>query len=204
MRSETASRILTIAAEVGVLRPRDLVSRGIRREVASVWLGRLSRQGLLRRSARGLYILPASEPTEHHTVAQVCKRIPRGVVCLISALRFHELTTQMPFEVWLAVDRKARRPVVSDLPVRIVRFSGAALDSGVEEHTIEGVPVRMFSPEKTVADCFKYRHKYGLDVAIDALRDCLRRRTGSADEIWRHAKICRVANVMRPYLEAMA
>ena len=128
--------------------------------------------------------------------------MPSGVVCLLSALRFHELTTQTPYQVWVALDRKSRKPRV-DLPVRIVRFSGEVLNQGYDVQRIEQVPVKIYSPAKTVADCFRYRNKIGLDVAIEALKDVLRERKASVDDLWRYAKICRVANVMRPYLEAV-
>jgi predicted transcriptional regulator of viral defense system len=141
--------------------------------------------------------------TEFHSLEEACKRVPHGIVCLLSALRFHGLTTQAPFEVWLAIDRKARLPRLGALPLRIVRFSGRALKEGVEEHRIEGVPVKTYNPAKTVADCFKYRNKIGLDVALEALRDCRRQRKCTNDELWRYAKVCRVANVMRPYMEAL-
>lgn len=147
--------------------------------------------------------MPSADVTEHHSLAEVCKRVPHGVICLLSALRFHELTTQNPFEVWIAVDIKAREPKLEPLQVRVVRFSGKALTEGVEEMTIEGVRVRVYNPAKTVADCFKYRNKVGRDVALEALRDCLSQRKATRGEIWSYAQICRVANVMRPYLEAV-
>jgi predicted transcriptional regulator of viral defense system len=126
------------------------------------------------------------------------------VVCLLSALQFHDLTTQAPFQVWLAIDRKAWLPKEPRLPIRIVRFSGPALEKGIEEHIIEGVSVKVYNPAKTVADCFKYRNKIGLDVALEALRDCRRERKCTNYDLWEYAKICRVANVMKPYLEATA
>ena len=129
--------------------------------------------------------------------------VPKGVICLLSALRFHDLTTQAPHEIWIAIDRKTRLPVNKALPIRFVRFSGPALIEGVESHIIDGIPVAIYQPAKTVADCFKYRNKIGLDVALEALKDCLRNRRCQADTLWRFAKICRVSNVMRPYLEAM-
>jgi predicted transcriptional regulator of viral defense system len=150
-----------------------------------------------------LYIPADAPPTENRTLAEACKRVPRGVVCLLSALRFHELTTQLPFEVWLALDRRAWRPRVEGIPLRIVRFSGPALTTGIEEHQVEGVPVKVYSPAKTVADCFKYRYKIGLDVALEALRDCLRQRKATIDELWEAARVCRVTQVIRPYLEAL-
>jgi predicted transcriptional regulator of viral defense system len=195
-----AARTLEAVRQTGVIRPRDLAGTGGHR----AHLQQLLQQGLVERSGRGLYTLPDAEITEHHSFAEACKRVPHGVICLLSALRFHNLTTQAPFEVWLAIDRKARLPRTDTPPLRIVRFSGAALSEGVEEHLIEGVTVRVYNPAKTVADCFKYRNKIGLDVALEALRECRRERRATMDEVWRYAVVCRVANVMRPYLEALA
>lgn len=126
-----------------------------------------------------------------------------AVICLLSALRFHELTTQNPFEVWIMIDRKARQPAIEHPPVRVIRASGAALKEGANFHRLEGVLVRVTHPAKTVADCFKYRSKVGTDVAIEALRDCWRQRKATMDEIHRYAKIDRVVNVMRPYMESL-
>ena len=134
---------------------------------------------------------------------EACKRVPRGVVCLLSALQFHKLTTQAPSEVWLALDRKARAPREGGQPLRFVRMSGRALTEGIEDHRIEGVAVKVYKPAKTVADCFKYRNKIGLDVALEALRDYRQKHRAGMDELWRFAKICRVERVMRPYLEAL-
>lgn len=191
-------RILEIARRVGVLRPRDLDVYGIPR----VHLRRLLDRGLLQRVGRGLYVLPEADATEHHTLAEACKRVPRGVVCLLSALRFHGLTTQAPHEVWLAIEGKAWQPRVDHPPLRFARFSGRAFEAGIEEHCIEGVDVRVYDPAKSVADCFKYRNKIGLDVALEALRECRRLRKCTNDQIWHYAQICRVANVIKPYLEA--
>lgn len=129
---------------------------------------------------------------------------PEAVVCLLSALRFHELTTQIPHEVWLAIENKAWRPRSAPWPVRLVYMSGPAFEEGIERHVIEKVPVRIYSAAKTVADCFKYRNKIGLDVAVEALRDYLSCNRGGADELWKYARICRVTRVLQPYLEAMA
>lgn len=183
-----------------VLRTRDLERLGVSRKN----LKRLSDQGVIERIGRGLYRVAASEATEHQTLVEACKRVPQGVVCLLSALRFHGLTTQNPFAAWLAIDRKAWLPRVDYPPLQIVRFSGEALQSGVEIHVLQGVQVRIYSPSKTVADCFKYRNKIGLDVAIEALRDCIARRLCTIDDLWRFARVCRVANVMRPYLESLS
>jgi predicted transcriptional regulator of viral defense system len=195
-----ADKILELVREAGVLRPRDLD----RHDIARTYLSRLCIAGKLQRIARGLYVLPESGVTEHHSLAEVCKRVPNGVVCLLSALRFHELTTQAPFEVWLAIGEKAWRPRLAYPPLRIVRFSKTTLHAGIEEHQIEGVPVHVYSPAKTVADCFKYRNKIGLDVAIEALRECWRAQRCTMDDLWHYADICRVQNVMRPYLESVA
>lgn len=151
---------------------------------------------------RGLYRLPDADVTTHHGLAQAVKAVPKGVICLLSALRFHEIGTQAPPEIWMALDRRAARPRARHPKTRIVRFSGKALAEGVDEHTIEGVQVRIYSPAKTVADCFKYRNKVGLDVALEALREVLRSRKCSTDELWKYAKICRVTKTMRPYMEA--
>ena len=183
-----------------MLRPRDLDAHGIPR----VYLSRLCERGLLHRVGRGLYALPTADVSEHHTLAEACRRVPHGVVCLLSALSFHEMTTQAPFEVWLAIAGRVWRPRVDYPTLRFVRFSGRALEAGVETHLIDGVAVRVFNPAKTVADCFKYRNKIGLDVALQALRDCHRQRRCTNDDLWSYAKICRVASVMRPYMEATA
>jgi predicted transcriptional regulator of viral defense system len=196
----TASeQILEIVKRQRIVRARDLAGRGIARE----HLIRLLRRGVLTRAARGIYMLAGAPVTEQHGLALAGKQAPNAVVCLLSALQFHGLTTQQPHEVWIAVGVKARKPVITWPAVRVVRFSGAALTEGVESHQIESVPVRVYSIAKTVADCFKYRRKIGTDVAIEALRDALRKRV-SVDTIYRFARICRVANVIRPYLESAA
>jgi predicted transcriptional regulator of viral defense system len=199
MQTSKAKAVLELARRQGIIRPKDLKERGLPPE----YLWQFYQKGKLERSGRGVYRLPAYELTEHHSLAEAAKLVPRGVVCLLSALRFHELTTQSPFEVWLAIDRKAHKPAGGQVPFRIVRFSGEALSAGIEEHRIEGGRVKIYCPAKTVADCFKYRNKIGLDVAVEALRDCLRNRRATIDNIWKYARICRVTHVMRPYLEAL-
>ena len=195
-----SKKVLDMARKAGMLRARELNKHGIPR----VYLQRLERQGLLVREARGLYAHPDAKVTENHSLAEASKRVSHGVICLLSALRFHGLTTQNPSEVWLALDWKARAPKNGKLPLRIVRMSGKAFTEGLEEHQIETVNVRVYKPAKTVADCFKYRNKIGLDVALEALREYRRRYRGGMDELWRYAHICRVARVMRPYLEALS
>lgn len=192
-------KVLNLVRKRGLLRPRDLADHGIPR----VYLRRLLDRGFLRRVGRGIYVSADSEPSEHYSLAEACKRVPSGVVCLLSALRFHDIGTQNPYEVWMAIDMKGWLPMDTSA-LRIVRFSGAALGHGVEEHDAEGVTVKVYSPAKTVADCFKYRNKIGLDVALEALRECRRQRKATMDELYEAAKVCRVANVMRPYMESIA
>ena len=197
-KSFLADKVLEIARKTGALRVRDLTSLGIHPE----YLRRLTARGILVRSGHGIYTLADVDATENHTLVEAAKKVPKGVICLLSALRFHGLTTQAPFEVWMAIRAKAWRPKTDYPPLRLFHFSESSLNFGVEVHQIEGVPVRIFSPSRTVVDCFKFRNKIGLDVAIEALRDCRRQRKCNNNEIWRYAKLLRVANVMRPYLEA--
>ncbi|HEY7341980.1 MAG TPA: type IV toxin-antitoxin system AbiEi family antitoxin domain-containing protein [Ktedonobacterales bacterium] len=192
-------RARQLIQEMGVLRPRDLAAHGISPRYAS----RLAREGLLERVERGLYTVADGDIHEYQTLAEVSRRMPHAVICLLSALRFNDLTTQAPFEVWVMVDLHAYVPRATDLPVRVVYASDMAFTEGIEEHHIMGVVVRVTSPAKTVADCFKYRSKVGLDVALEALRETWRERRATMDELWRYAQICRVARVMRPYLESL-
>jgi predicted transcriptional regulator of viral defense system len=184
----------------GVFRSRDLDDGGIPRQ----YLRQAKERGLVKQIGRGLYVAGDTAATEHHGLAEAAKRVPNGVICLLSALRFHGLTTQSPHEVWIAISRKARRPRENHPRLRIVRFSGAALEYGVMAKKVESVPVRVYTAAKTVADCFKYRNKIGLDVALEALRDCYRQRKATMDELYEAAKVCRVARVMQPYLESIA
>ncbi|MBE9210576.1 type IV toxin-antitoxin system AbiEi family antitoxin domain-containing protein [Nostoc sp. LEGE 06077] len=192
-------QVLELARERGIIQAKEAEALGIHRQ----HLKRLEQQGRLIRSARGIYTFADAPITERHTLVEVVKRVPQGVICLLSALNFHELTTQAPFEVWLAIPQKARAPKEDLLPLRIVRMSGQALESGIEKHFVEGVRVPVYSPAKTVVDCFKFRSKVGLDVALEALRECLQKKCCTVDEIWQYAKICRMQNVIRPYLEAL-
>ncbi len=192
-------QLLRLARRRGSLATRDVVAAGIHRQV----LSRLVREGELERVARGQYRLPATPVTEHHGLAMAAAAVPQGVVCLLSALGFHGIGTQLPSEIWLAIDRRARRPALPYPPLRVVRFTGEALTKGIETHRVEGQTVRVYALAKTVADCFKYRNKVGLDVALEALREAWRDRRFTMDEMDRYARICRVQHVMRPYIEAL-
>lgn len=192
-------RILDLAARGGLIRPRDLAELGL----PKIALTRMVRQGRIQRVGRGLYAAPDRPVSEHGALAEVAHRHPQAIVCLLSALRVHDLTTQSPFEVWLGIPNKARAPRMDYPPLRIVRFTGPALIDGVEVHSIDGVNVRVTRVARTVADCFKFRNKIGLEVALEALQEAWRAKRVSMDELWRFAALCRVANVMRPYLESL-
>lgn len=193
-------RALSLARKRGVARARDFDAAGVPR----VYLKRLQEEGALLRIGRGLYQHPNATLSAHHSLAEAALAAPKGVVGLLSALQFHQLTTQTPHEVWMLTPSKAWTPNAPPVKLRILRASGASFTAGVEHHLIDGVKVAVTSPAKTVADCFKYRSKVGLDVALEALREGLRTKRASADDIWRFAKIDRVATVMRPYMEAIA
>ena len=185
----------------GIVRPRDLEALGIPRE----YLLRLHRQGKLSRTGRGLYTLPDAAVTERHSYAEVSKRVPEAILCMLSALAFHEFTTQSPASVWIALGKGARKPAILSPSLRVVRLTGTSLSEGVEKHTVEGVPVRVYSAAKTVADCFKFRgNKIGLDVGN---RGAERQRPPKEGYHQRHLPlcqaICRVSNVIRPYMEAL-
>ncbi|MBU0727640.1 MAG: type IV toxin-antitoxin system AbiEi family antitoxin domain-containing protein [Pseudomonadota bacterium] len=197
--SKKKKKVLNLAKKKGFLRVRDVKAAKLHPE----YIRRLVKTGKLIREGRGLYRLKEADITEHHSLAEVAKRVPNGVICLLSALRFHNITTQLPHQVWIAIDVKARVPKSDELSIRVFRFSGDALRKGIEVHTIEGVKVCIYSPAKTVADCFKFRNKIGLEVAIEALRECWRERKATMDDIYKYAKICRVMNVMRPYMESL-
>ena len=185
---------LALVKRLGLVRPKDLNQHGI----PVIYLRRLLHRGELVQPARGVYAVTGHEPTLHHSLAMVSKRIPRGVVCLLSALAYHDIGTQLPSVVWLAIDQRSRPLVTTDLPAKIVRFSAQSLVEGVEEHSVEGVTVRITNPAKTVADCFKFRNKVGLDIAMEALRDAWRKRKVTMVELDRFAATNRMTNVMRP------
>ena len=191
---------LQLLAGRGIFRTRDATELG----VSHRRLRRLLNAGSVERLARGLYRFTSAEPTEHHTLAAVCSRAPGAIVCLLSALNVHGIGTQLPWQVWVAIPHKARAPRFGDLPVKMVRFSGASLQYGVEDATFEGVPASITSPARTVVDCFRFRRLVGKDVAIEALRDALLERKATADAIWRAAEVCRAKSLVGPVLEALS
>jgi len=192
--------IQSIAKKKGIIRPRDLDEYQIPRE----YLSRFYQQGQLEKIGRGLYILPDLEIDENFSLAQVSKSVPNGIISLLSALRFHHLTTQLPYQVWIAIPNKSHQPLLQEVSLRVVHFSGKALSAGIEAFMISGVKVPIYNPAKTVADCFKYRNKIGLDVALEALREYWLKPASSLDEIWHYSKICRVTNIIKPYMESLA
>lgn len=200
MGQTTAQKILDIVQDAGMIRARDLVAKGL----SPTHLQRLYEQGLLQRSGRGVYMPAEADVDENTSLAEVALRVPEGVICLLSALQFHGLTTQSPHQVWIALPLRAHTPRLDYPPLRAVHLSGEALTSGVIEQVRGNTTLRVYNPAKTVADCFKFRNKIGLDIALEALRDCWTKRQASMEELWRYAKIDRVANVMRPYLESVS
>lgn len=198
-RSTDRERLIQLAHRRAGLTTREVNAAGIHTQS----LSRLVNEGVLERVTRGQYRLPTTQITEHHGLAVVAATAPRGVICLLSALSFHGIGTQLPYQVWIALDRRVRQPAARNPPLRVVRFSGQALASGIETHRIEGRAVRIYSVAKTLADCFKYRNKIGLDAAFEALREAWRARRFTMGEITKYARICRVERVMKPYLEAL-
>ena len=192
-------RVLDLARRKGMLRPSDLQSAGVPRVV----LTRLIASGELERVDRGLYRLAPSQSSDSESLTAIAVKVPQAVFCLLTALQFHELTTQLPRQVWIAMPRGSHKPRIDYPPLKMVQFTGKAYSEGVEAHERDQMQIRVYGVAKTVADCFKHRNKIGLDVALEALKDARARQKASADELWRFAKVCRVANVMRPYLEAV-
>jgi predicted transcriptional regulator of viral defense system len=200
MRETTQNqRVLDLVAQKGMLRPIDLDTIGIPRVV----LTRMSTTGQLEKIGRGLYRLP-NPGSENESLVAIATRVPQAVFCLLTALQFHELTTQLPRQVWIAMPRGSHTPRINWPPIRMVQMTGDAHAAGIEEHRRDGVTMRVYSAAKTVVDCFKHRNKIGLDVAMEALKDAWRARKATADDLWQYAKVCRVANVMRPYMEVVA
>jgi len=200
MHTDTHSqRILDLARQKGMLRPGDLKETG----AARVTLTRLTASGQLEKVGRGLYRLPGTPASEHEGLATIAARVPQAVFCLLTALQFHGITTQLPRQVWIAMPRGSHVPKIDYPPVKMIQSTGAAYAAGIEVFERDQVSLKVYGVAKTVADCFKHRNKIGLDVALEALRDARAQKKASADELWHFAKICRVTNVMRPYLEAI-
>lgn len=192
-------QVIDLVQVLPVVRPKDLSEHGLPKDYLYI----LAKEGVIERVGRGLYQWPGKDLGRNQSLAEVCKLAPRAVVALLSALNYHNMTTQNPHQIWLAIDRKSWRPVIAYPPVRFVTMSAEALHAGVETHSIEGVSIKVFNPAKTVADCFKYRSKVGLDVALEALREGWAARKFSMDELLGYAEICRVKKVMQPYLESL-
>ncbi len=188
--------IIALAMRKGVVKAADLKKIGASRTL----LHYLADKGVMRRIARGSYVLADYVPG-HENFLGIATAVPHGVICLLSALQFHEITTQMPPEVWVAVERGKHTPSPDRIRLHIVEFSGPSFHSGIEEHQADAVIIRVYSLAKTVADCFKFRNRIGQDVAREALIDCLQQKKATRDEIWRYSKICRVTKIIRPYLE---
>jgi len=197
--SHHETRLMALSKERGIIRARDL--EGI--DVPRVYLKRLVDDGRLIQLDRGLYADPDYAPPSEGSIAEVIRRRPDAVVCLLTALRLHELTTQNPFEVWIMIDRTARKPAIKYPPIRVIRGSGDALTEGIEILSVDGINVQVTNPAKAVADCFKHRSKIGIDVAVEALRDAWQKKKATMDELHRYAKIDRVARVIQPYLESL-
>ncbi len=191
---------LKILDDGGLVRALDLVQAGI----SGIKLQRAIHSGEIVKISRGIYMSAHRKPPAQDYLAIIAIKYPRAVFCLLTALQIHAITTQSPREVWLAIDNKAREPSIDYPPLRIARFSGISLTQGVEQKSIDGVvQIPVTTVAKTIADCFKYRNKIGIDVALEALRDAWHQKKVSMDELWQAAKICRMTNVMRPYLESL-
>ncbi len=192
-------QLINLARKNTIIRAADLTGLDLPR----TYLFQLYREGILARVGRGVYQWPEADISSNYSLAELVAQVPGAVVVLLSALAYHDLTSQHPYEAWLAIDRKAWRPKIDYPPVRFVTMSKPLLEEGVASHTIDGVVVRVTSPARTIVDCFKYRNKIGLDVALEALREGWREKRFTMDELIRHAENCRVKNVMRPYLECL-
>jgi predicted transcriptional regulator of viral defense system len=192
-------RILDLLSQRGLLRPSDLDAIGASR----VTLARMTDAGLLEKVDRGLYRLADQDHAENESLITVATKVPQAVFCLLTALQFHDLTTQLPREIWIAMPRGSHVPKIDYPPIKMVQVTGDAYAAGIEIFQHDGIPLRIYGVARTVVDCFKHRNKIGIDVALEALRDARAQKKASADDLWRYAKICRVANVMRPYLEAI-
>ncbi|MEZ4621981.1 MAG: type IV toxin-antitoxin system AbiEi family antitoxin domain-containing protein [Caldilineaceae bacterium] len=192
-------QIITLAKQKGIILAKDIAML----DIPTTYISRLTERGELQRIGRGIYMLPDHQVTENHSLAVVCAQVPSGVICLLSALRFHHLTTQLPFQVWVALKKQAWKPTIEDISMRYFWFSGLSYTEGIETHQVEGISINVYHPAKTVADCFKFRNRIGVDVAVEALRDGLHRQYFAVDELWHYAKICRVQSIITPYMEAI-
>jgi predicted transcriptional regulator of viral defense system len=200
MASQTQrERLIELFESTPILKSRDITEHDIDAKTVQ----RMVERGEVQRIARGIYTRPDLEPGSHHSLVEAQMIVENGVACLLSALSFHEIGTQTPRRIWIAVSRGARLPKITDHLIKVVTFSGKAFSAGIEDHDIEGLAVRVYSAAKSVADCFKYRNKIGTDVAVEALREALQTRKTNANEILHYADICRVRNVMMPYLESV-
>ena len=195
-----SQQVLDLIRQRGLLRSSELEGTGVHRSV----LSRLVTSGKLEKISRGIYRLPDAHGTEHETLASIAIRLPHAVFCLLTALQFHEITTQLPRQVWIAMPRGSHTPRIDYPPIKMVQFSGEAYQHGIEVYERDQVRLRVYGVAKTVVDCFKHRNQIGLDVAIEALKEALAQHKVSQDDLWRAAKVCRMANIMRPYLEAIA
>ncbi|MDQ8188560.1 AbiEi antitoxin N-terminal domain-containing protein [Pelagicoccus sp. SDUM812002] len=199
MKTTKAEQLEAAFRDASTLRSSDLERLGISRP----YIQEATRLGLIERQSRGLYTFPKADITENHALVQATKRTPNARICLLSALKFHDLTSQNPYEVWIAIGRKDRKPAYESPPIQVVRFSGAASTEGVEQHIIEGTTIQIYSVAKTIVDLFRYRNKLGIDIAIEALREGWSARRFSIAEIDRIATACRAKAVMAPYLESV-
>ncbi|HEX4872163.1 MAG TPA: type IV toxin-antitoxin system AbiEi family antitoxin domain-containing protein [Nevskiaceae bacterium] len=195
-----ADRIVELAGKLGVLRPKDLAKEGIQAE----YLRRVCDKGLIKKVGRGSYVLADKEVNPHLSLAVVGRAVPNGVICLQSALAFHGLGESREDEVFVAIERRAARPRLDFPEVKVARLGGPAFTEGVERHTLEGVKVRIYGLEKTLADLFKFRNKIGPHIAVDALRAAFSARKVKKDKLWHYARLCRVERVMKPYVDALA
>ena len=194
-----SDRILDLAQRQRLLSAADVRAHGWSPQL----LIKLEQSGKLQRVTRGLYSLPDGPITEHHSLIEVCRRVPKAVVCLLSALQFHEIGTQLPFEVWIALPEATQTPTLDSPALRIARLRGEAYSEGIQTLVEHGSTIRVYNLAKTITDCFKFRHKVGLDVALEALKDAWRQRKLDMDQVTRFARINRVEKVMQPYLEAV-
>jgi len=198
-RSTYTEKIISLANHKGLIRPIDLDAF----EIPRIYLTRLTASGVLIKIGRALYKLPDQMQSENESLAIVTIKIPQAVICLLSALQFHELTTQLPRQIWIAMPRGSKNPKISYPPIKMIQYSGESYSEGIKEYECEQVKIKVYCIAKTIADCFKHRNKIGVDIAIEALRDARNKNKVTTDDLWRYAKICRVSNVMRPYLEAI-